>query len=51
MAAEWRAQLVRVCVRDHMCSSSTAVSQARPHKSIDTQFVPHEGRSRPVDVR
>ena len=28
-----------------VCIGDTAVSPARPHRSIDTQFVPHEGRS------
>ena len=30
---------------NHMCISCTAVPQARPHKSINTQLVPHERRS------
>ena len=33
------------CACNHMCVSCTAVSQARPHKSVNTQFLPHEGRS------
>ena len=33
------------CVCNRICISCTGVSQARPHKSIDTQFVPREGRS------
>ena len=40
-----RSQGLFSCMCNRMCISSTAVSQARPHKSVNTQLVPHEGRS------
>ena len=33
------------CACNHLRNSCTAVSQARPHTSINTQSVPHAGRS------
>ena len=33
------------CVRNQMCIYFTVVSKARPHKSVNTQVVPHGGRS------
>ena len=33
------------CVCDQMCTNCTVVSQARPHKSANTQLVPRGGRS------
>ena len=33
-----------LCVCNQMCINCTVVSQARPHKSVNTQLVPHGGR-------
>ena len=39
-----RQQLHSSCVCNQMCINCTVVSQARPHKSFNTQLVPHGGR-------
>ena len=43
--ATWSRTWPCSCVCNQMCIYFTLVSQARPHKSVNTQLVPHGGRS------